>query len=103
MDAGINELFEGVTTTHGASKTVLPPSSFAEAQIAFIKPDQLRQNLDELASASLNDETLNFPTIRRAAKRHGNNLYEVLEEKIRGDHEGSLHLLEGDQVISEGL
>lgn len=34
---------------------------------------------------------------------HGKNLYKVLEEKIRRDHEGSLHLLEGDPVISEGF
>lgn len=103
MDRGINELFEGVTITRGDSKTVLPPSSFAEAQIAFMKPEQFRHDLEELARASLSDTTTDFPTLRRAAKRHGGRLYEVLEEKIKGDHKGASHLLEGNPIVSEGL
>lgn len=103
MDAGINELFEGVTITRGETKIVLPPSSFAEAQIAFMKPAQLRQNIDDAVRAAPSGATPDLLTMRRATERHGNNLYEVLEEKIKGDHEGSLHLLEGDPVISEGF
>ena len=92
MDRGINELFEGPTITYNRHKYVLPPSSFAEAELGLMTEGEIRQDLEEVLEQVTQDASIEAPAIRHAirnAVRSGKatvSLEDVLE-RVKAHHE----------------
>jgi len=97
MDGGINELFEGPTVTHGSNKYVLPPSSFAEAEIGLMRPEDVKTGLEAVLEHVSDDQTLEAPAIRRAIKQRKAN-FETLVDRVRKHHEGQSKLITQNAV-----
>lgn len=98
MDRGINELFEGPTITYGSHKYVLPPSSFAEAEIGLMTPGQIKRGLEEVLDLLTQNNTIEADAIRRVLKRKGTIVLEDLVEKVKAHHEGTAKLITGKPV-----
>lgn len=69
MDRGINELFEGPTITNGGHKYILPPSSFAEAELGLMTRNEIELGLEEVVEQVTNDGVIEAPAIRWAIER----------------------------------
>ncbi len=98
MDRGINELFEGLTITYGHDKYILPPSSFAEAEIGLMSRSEVREGLEDVLETVIRDFRIDAPAIRTTIslieRRFGRGLkLEDLLGRVKAHHENSEALI----------
>ncbi len=104
MDRGINELFEGLTITYGNRKYILPPSSFAEAEIGLMSQAEVQRGLEEVLDEVMLDHAIEAPAIRRAIQRgRGKVTMNDVVGRVKAHHEKRGKLITHKAVKQEKL
>ena len=104
MDRGINELFEGLTITYGNYKYILPPSSFAEAEIGLMSQAEVQHSLEEVLERVAEDDSVEAPAIRHALKRgKGTVSLEDVLNRVKTQHEKRGKLITHKAVRQEKM